>query len=152
MKQLEEITKQQPVFLHNFKSELDVISEFEGVSMSESEYNAKESPWANVEFWKERKAEVAESIEKHKGEKILFASYGQEYYEGSAWVLIEKDGQLMEINGSHCSCYGLEQQWEPKPVTLDELKFRLISGTMGSDAYSDNEFANELKEFIGVTH
>lgn len=44
---------------------------------------------------------------------ILFAYYGQRSYEGSAYVLFEQDGKLFEVAASHCSCYGLEDQWSP---------------------------------------
>ncbi|MCF7618521.1 hypothetical protein [Bacillus sonorensis] len=44
---------------------------------------------------------------------ILFASYGSDLCEDKAWVLFEDKGKLFEVNGSHCSCYGLEYQWEP---------------------------------------
>ena len=56
---------------------------------------------------------------------ILFANYENECYEGYAFVIFRgKDGILYEVNGSHCSCYGLEDQWEPEPIVLKELKNR----------------------------
>ena len=58
------------------------------------------------------------------GIKILVASYTYEDYNGSAFVLFEKGGQLFEVNGSHCSCYGLEGQWEPEETTLEALMAR----------------------------
>lgn len=52
-------------------------------------------------------------------EKVLFASYNEcGGYDGDAWVLFEKDGQLYEVHGGHCSCYGLEGQWVPEAVVL----------------------------------
>lgn len=53
--------------------------------------------------------------------EILVASYGEQSYEGDAFVLFRQDGKLYEVNGSHCSCYGLEDQWEPEEVVVDEL-------------------------------
>jgi hypothetical protein len=58
------------------------------------------------------------------GIKILVASYTYEDYNGSAFVLFEKGGKLFEVNGSHCSCYGLEGQWEPEETTLEALMAR----------------------------
>lgn len=84
------------------------------------------------------------------GIKILFASYGTDNYEGAAWVLFEQDGKLFENDGSHCSCYGLEDQWEPKEIVLPELKNRILKGTFGTDGYSDNYFRPELAEFLGI--
>lgn len=56
--------------------------------------------------------------------KILFAAYDQEGYEGYAMVIFSKDGKLFEVNGSHCSCNGLEGQWEPEETSLEALKKR----------------------------
>ena len=43
-------------------------------------------------------------------------------YEGYAWVLCrDAAGQLYEVNGSHCSCFGLEEQWDPDPTSWDYL-------------------------------
>lgn len=81
---------------------------------------------------------------------ILFASYGEDCYEGDAWVLFEKEGTLYEVNGGHCSCYGLEGQWEPDEVNLKELENRLQHGTWGEDDWSGNNFKSELCEFLGV--
>lgn len=53
---------------------------------------------------------------------ILMAIYENEWYEGDAFVLYIKDDQIYEVNGSHCSCYGLEDQWDPDIVLLAELE------------------------------
>lgn len=58
------------------------------------------------------------------GAEILVASYMNEGYSGSAFVLYRKDGKLYEVNGSHCSCYGLEGQWGPEETTATVLKMR----------------------------
>lgn len=58
------------------------------------------------------------------GCKIIFAAYTCESYEGSALVIFQKDGKLFEVNGSHCSCYGLEDQWSPEETSLEALRIR----------------------------
>ena len=45
-------------------------------------------------------------------------------YEGRAFVLIVRDGKLYEINGSHCSCYGFEDQWSEEPTFIEALRCR----------------------------
>ncbi len=82
------------------------------------------------------------------GAEVLLASYGCGSYCGDAFVLFRKDGQLYEVNGSHCSCYGLEGNWSPSPVTVEELKHRLEKGELGKDDYYDNKFDDELKEIV----
>lgn len=53
--------------------------------------------------------------------QIIIAVYEYEDYSGDAFVLFEEDGQLYEVHGGHCSCYGLEGQWEPEPTSWDLL-------------------------------
>lgn len=60
------------------------------------------------------------------GIEVIVASYESEEYSGRAYVLFAKDGELYEVHGSHCSCYGLsEDGWSPEPCTLDELRVML---------------------------
>ena len=81
---------------------------------------------------------------------ILFASYNCANYTGDAFVLFEKDGELFEVNGAHCSCYGLEGQWEPQETNIKALTYRLYEGRMGqADIFgSENEYSKSLKNFI----
>jgi len=123
MKTLSEILKQEPKFLHDWKDKNDLIEDFE---------------------IKNKKIRNLENI------NILFASYNYENYSGEAWVLFEQNGKLYEVNGSHCSCYGLEGQWNPEETTLEELKYRLVKGTFGEDDWSYNNFRKELLDFLGI--
>jgi hypothetical protein len=150
MKSLETILKQKPIFLNNWKSLLDLWGDFDDIYMREEEYRAEKAPYPNEQLWLERKAKMERAIKEHEMENVLFASYGYQDYSGDAWVLFEKDGQLYEVNGGHCSCYGLEGQWEPETVTLEALEHRLIEGEMGKSDHSGNEFAAELKIFLGI--
>lgn len=129
MKATPEIIAQEPIYLHNWTEKMDLIRDFENLWSGEGH---------------------DEKVEKYKDINILFASYGYDNCSGDAWVLFEKNGELFEVNGGHCSCYGLEGQWSPEPVVLQELQTRLESGQFGRDIYSDNEFADELKQFLGI--
>ncbi|MGG1263765.1 hypothetical protein [Brevibacillus laterosporus] len=73
--------------------------------------------------------------------EILLASYTYADYTGSAFVLFrnKKDGLYYEVNGSHCSCYGLENQWKPEKADLKELYHRVTVGTFGTYDDTDNE-------------
>jgi hypothetical protein len=59
---------------------------------------------------------------------ILFASYDVDGYEGSALVLYEQGGKLYEVHGSHCSCYGLEGQWDPEECSVEVIKHYMDKG------------------------
>lgn len=62
------------------------------------------------------------SQEEREGVHIIYAQYECESYEGSAGVLFIKDGRFYIVTGSHCSCYGLEDQWKPDEITLAEMR------------------------------
>lgn len=62
------------------------------------------------------------------GAKMYLAWYGYGSYCGSSLVVYEKGGRLYEVNGSHCSCYGLEGQWEPEETSWNALSMRDLSG------------------------
>ena len=150
MKKLEEIIKQEPVFLNIWTHKVDVIGDFEDIYLTYEDYIAKESPYGNKDYRLEKKSLMDKAIEKYKDVNILFASYGCDYYDGDAWVLFEQGENLYEVNGCHCSCYGLEGQWEPEPVSLKELEHRLLNGTFGEDDWSGNNFKQELCKFLDV--
>lgn len=58
------------------------------------------------------------------GANVLIAWYHCPPYEGYSFVLFEKDGKLYEVNGSHCSCNGLEGQWIPEETSWAALAMR----------------------------
>ena len=58
---------------------------------------------------------------------ILFAEYDIDGYDGGSAVVVfhsNTTGKYYEVHGSHCSCYGLEGQWEPEEVQLETLLAR----------------------------
>ncbi len=70
-----------------------------------------------------------------EGVDIVAAHYDIGDYEGEAWVVFIKDGKWYEVHGSHCSCYGLEDQWDPEE-TFPEAMLRY------------NKFNSEMKAAI----
>jgi hypothetical protein len=81
--------------------------------------------------------------------KILLAWYGYGDYDGSAFVLFERDGKLYEVNGGHCSCYGLEGQWEPEVISVEQLMHRIDNGHLGRECYyNEGVFDSKLKGIL----
>lgn len=62
--------------------------------------------------------------EQQEGIDIIFAEYEYEEYSGSSLVIFIKDGKLYEVNGSHCSCNGLEDCWSPEETSAIALLAR----------------------------
>jgi len=152
MKSLEELLAQPPVYLHDWaeNEKIGVISDFDDIYMTKSEYEAEKAPYANVEMWQNKKVQMAKALKDWEPINILFASYSYQDYSGDAFVLFERDGNLYEVNGGHCSCYGLEGQFSPEETDVDVLKHRLVEGRLGCNDYCGNEFSSELKKFLGI--
>lgn len=143
-----------PVYLHDWKDGgfVTLVADFEDIYMTTKEYEATECPWRNVQMWEENKAQLSRALESPEwaGIEVLLASYSYENYSGSAFVLFRRDGKLYEVNASHCSCYGVEGQWQPEETTKEALMIRLDNGTLGDDDYCGNEFAAELREVLAA--
>ena len=45
--------------------------------------------------------------------EFVYALYVMPPYEGDATVIFKDGDGWHQVHGSHCSCFGLEQQWEP---------------------------------------
>lgn len=53
--------------------------------------------------------------------------------DSSSWFLLRntETGQLFEVSGSHCSCFGFEDQFKPEPTTVEYLKSEKFSFSCG---------------------
>lgn len=102
------------MYLEEFKTTADIIKEYEA---------------------------PADALE---GADVLLAWYGYGSYCGDSFVLFRKDGKLFENHGSHCSCYGLEGQWDPEETTPDALEKRDI----GDWCDGGTECAARLKDIV----
>lgn len=89
---------------------------------------------------------VDEHLKEYNDINVLLAIYTYEDYDGSAFVLFERNDVLYEVNGGHCSCYGLEDQWEPEETSVEALRKRMDDGNLGS-GYGGN-FADDLQKIL----
>jgi hypothetical protein len=80
------------------------------------------------------------------GFEVLLASYYIEGFNGSAFVLLKKDGQLFEVNGNHCSCFDLEGQWELEETSKEALLHRMEKGRLFWPEGMTDELLKILKE------
>lgn len=58
--------------------------------------------------------------------ETLYAEYNYEDYSGSAFLLFKntKTNVLYEVNGGHCSCFGLEGQFQLEETNFEALVMR----------------------------
>lgn len=73
-------------------------------------------------------------------EEILAAVYNGGGYEGDACIIYREGDKYYIASGSHCSCYGLEGQWEPEEYT----KSQLINYIHMANFYGATEKASEI--------
>lgn len=80
----------------------------------------------------DNKQDVERSFEVgfHDYEHIIFAQYLDGDYSGKAWVIYynSEEEKLYEVHGSHCSCYGLENQFDPELTSVEDLLERIARG------------------------
>lgn len=77
-----------------------------------------------------------------RDDDVLLAAYGYKDYEGAALVIVQRGGEVYEVHGSHCSCYGLEGQWEEEATSWAALKERFFGEQ--ADAYFGEVLGDEV--------
>lgn len=102
MKTIDQLLNQKPVFLGLFEGGvLSIANEFGTTIDDINEYH------------------------------VLYAWYDYQSYEGDAYLLLIKNNKIYEVTAGHCSCYGLEGQFEPEEVPLKVLYHRLENDSYG---------------------
>ena len=72
-----------------------------------------------------------------KEPRNIFAAYDVDGYEGYALVIFNYGRKYKIVEGSHCSCYGLEDQWKPTEHSKDEIMKMLEAKEWMFDRYRD---------------
>lgn len=79
--------------------------------------------------WQDDRPSHGPALVKPEHLLILFSRYSYEDYAGEGYVLgydTEKE-TFFEVFGSHCSCYGLEGQWDEEAIEIEERIHRTIA-------------------------
>jgi hypothetical protein len=89
----------------------------------EQQYCGEFDSWSNVE--------LEFSIPAGKEPKYVFANYNTDCYNGDALVVYSNNKEtFFVVEGAHCSCYGLEGQWDPSEHSYQELlKMKNMGGS-----------------------
>lgn len=74
------------------------------------------------------------SMSEPEPEDVIIASYDIDSFQGSAFVVYRNGENYYTVSGEHCSCYGLEEQWEPEVYTKE-----LLISSLEKSKYLDNE-------------
>lgn len=63
--------------------------------------------------------------------EVAYISVGDYGCDSSAFIVFRRDGELYEVNGSHCSCHGFGEQdysgtaitqWQPEHIPVECIK------------------------------
>ena len=65
------------------------------------------------------------SLEQLENKHFVYSYYSYESYSGDAYLLFIENDKLYEVDAGHCSCYGLEGQFNPEEVVIEVLYDRL---------------------------
>lgn len=84
-------------------------------------------------------------------DEIILMYYSYEDYSGEAWCIYREGNEYFEVNGGHCSCHGLEDQWEPEELgdlesTINCLEKRNTEYQYGVTKAFLNKVLDILKE------
>lgn len=60
--------------------------------------------------------------------ELVYAVYSTPAYEVAADVVYRQDGKWFHNSGGHCSCYGLEDQWEPTELDPNVHLAAIVQG------------------------
>lgn len=118
------------------------------------EHLAKE--YTGEQYVRAKESEINEAMEKLKEYSVLVAyeSVGDYGCDSSSFFLLKHNetGELYEIHGSHCSCYGFEGQLDLEKTTIEALKHRVNkgNGVFNCGGYDDNGNKNQkiVNEYI----
>lgn len=69
--------------------------------------------------WKDVQAQFNMTMKAPRG--LIYAGYDREDYEGTALVVWTKGKSVFTVRAGHCSCYGLEDQWDPEEYDTMKL-------------------------------
>ena len=75
---------------------------------------------------------------------VLFAAYDVPDYDGYATVVYVQNGKFYLVEGAHCSCYGLEDQWDPEEMPLEAL-LQMANEGLGLLSNYNNQFKDALR-------
>lgn len=88
--------------------------------MEEQIYTGDFECWEDVaneftETWRKSDEEVAASLKNFpRPDAVFAAAYEQVCYDGDAVIAYRHGDKYYLVEGSHCSCHGLEDQWVPE--------------------------------------
>jgi len=110
-----------------------------------SEVQAVFDSFAETEYGNKNTSDFPTDI---KNIRIIYAGYRYETYEGWAHVVYRNldNGKLYIVEGSHCSCNGLEGQWSPTETTPEAIRLMFEGGWPSSAEGAERDALKQVIE------
>lgn len=85
-----------------------------------------------------------------EGIKLLVAyeSVGDYGCDSSGFFVFRKGRSLFEVHGSHCSCYGFEDQWSPEKTSLAYFRSKNFHFSTGGYDGEGSANVDAVKKFF----
>ena|ERR1700688_83073 len=103
----------------------------------------KKGFWDGFENWTDIKN--AFECEEAEPEEVIVAVLDEGYYDGSAYVIYRNKDKYYILHGSHCSCYGFEDQFYPEEYEKEEFKECMKRANFW---FSDKDKKEYLKKYV----
>lgn len=121
-----------------------------GIMLSRSEQNDAYVEYQDYKAWSD---EPEPKLPDHL--HIFFSSYECECYEGDSmvWGYDTEKGTFFYVSGGHCSCYGLEGQWDEEPYSFEEMIEKIktdLSWERERTYYNRSDRIKALEELLEI--
>lgn len=90
----------------------------------------------DFETWKDIQQQFCTTYE--KPDEVYIAQYRYEDYSGHSEIYFRNNGKYYYNQASHCSCYGLENQFDPEEFDTIELYIEWLQRKIETDYYTEH--------------
>lgn len=108
-----------------------------------SNYHELFQRWADVQYHFE--------MSEPEPDEVLYARYLLEWYEGESSVIYRNGDQFYWNRAYHCSCYGLEGQWEPESYSAELFLAAYERGRWSEDQVPGS-VVQRVREFLEIAY
>lgn len=88
-------------------------------------------------------------MQEHEPDEVIYAQYSYECYSGHSNVVYRNGDRFYWVRGSHCSCYGLEGQWNPEEYSANQFIEAYNRGNWWESDEWPSSVIDRVREFAG---
>lgn len=81
---------------------------------------------------------------------VAYESVGDYGCDSAGFYVFRKGRKLYEVHGSHCSCYGFENQWSPEATSLAFLRSKHLHFPTGGYDTGWGDRRQQVRDFFAI--